>query len=108
LDLGSWGFDFPSGDLGEGCLIALVVILALIVALFGFWFLIEVAIPGLAFVTYFLIRGMLARVVNDDHGCIDDWTRSAWWGLVWATVYTVPLALLVWIAHLIAAHSSAS
>jgi hypothetical protein len=92
---------FVGDGCGEGCMVAVGVFLAVIVAVIGFWFLIEVAIPALAFVLYFLIRGMLARVANDFHGCTGNLPRSLRWGAAWATLYTAPLALLVLAGHLI-------
>jgi len=59
------------------------------------WVLIELAIPGVAFVTYFLVRGMLARVVNERHRCEGDWGRSLRWAAYWATLYMLPLVGLV-------------
>jgi hypothetical protein len=85
----------------EGCVIVLGIILALIVAVIGFWFLIEIAIPGIAFLLYLLVRGMLARVANDDHGCQGRLARALRWGCLWATIYMAPLALLVWLSHVL-------
>ncbi len=61
----------------------------------GAWVLIELAIPGVAFVTYFLVRGMIARVVNDRHRCEENWGRSLRWAAIWATLYMLPLVGLV-------------
>jgi hypothetical protein len=101
----SWG-DFADvawlGEgCGEGCAVALGVVAAVFIAVVGFWFLIEVAIPGIAFIIYFLIRGMLARVANDDHCCTGRFGRALAWAALWATVYMAPLALLTWVGHLI-------
>jgi hypothetical protein len=89
-------------DAGEGCAIAAGVILAVAAVLLSLWLLIEVVIPVLAFIAYFLIRGMLAHVVNDVHGCKgNNLLRAVLWGSLWATLYTAPLALIIWLAHLI-------
>ena len=96
---GGWG-DAGGVD-AEGCFYLLAAILAVIVAIIGLWLLIEIAIPAIAFLLYFLVRGMLARVANDDHGCKDHLGKSAGWGGVWATVYFAPLAVIVWLAHVI-------
>jgi hypothetical protein len=93
-----WALLIPDG---EGCLIALGIIVALVIALVGIWFLIEIVIPALAFVAYLLIRGMLARVANDSHSCEGSLGRATLWGALWATVYTLPFALLVWLVHLV-------
>lgn len=96
---GSWGGDIGVVD-GEGCVYLLGILLAIIVAIIALWFLIEIAIPALAFLLYFLIRGMLARVANDLHGCRASVVRSLYWGAAWATLYTAPLAVLVWGFHM--------
>jgi hypothetical protein len=80
---------------GEG--VAILVGLVLLVVLI--WFLFEIAIPLLVFVLYFVVRGMLARVINDRHRCRSRLTRSLGWALLWATVYTAPLAGAVWFIH---------
>jgi hypothetical protein len=91
-----WGSVSRGGEpVAVGCLI--VVGFVLLVGLV--WFLIEVAIPLVLFVLYFVTRGMLARVVNDRHRCRGRLGRALTWGLVWATVYTAPLAAAVWFVH---------
>ena len=70
--------------------------------------LIEIAVPALAFATYFLIRGMLAHVVNDEHNCKDNFLAALCWGALWATLYTAPLGLLVWVIHVIGARMHAA
>jgi hypothetical protein len=78
-----------------GCLfvIGLILLVGLV------WFLIEIAIPVVLFLLYFVTRGMLARVVNDRHRCRGQLGRALAWGFVWATVYTAPLAGAVWFVH---------
>jgi hypothetical protein len=97
--------DIPTFEVGEGCAVVLGVILAVIVAFFGLWLMVEIVIPVVAFLAYFLIRGLLARVANDRHHCEGHLLRAVAWGAIWATVYTAPLALLVWFAHLIRAQA---
>lgn len=79
----------------EGCLI----ILGLIAALMLVWVLIEFAVPIVFFLLYFLVRGMLARVVNDKPQCRGHAGLSALRGMLWATVYTLPLAVAIWSIH---------
>jgi hypothetical protein len=81
---------------------------AIVALFFAAWFVVEVAIPGIAFVTYFLLRGMLARVVNDRHGCAGSWPRAIGWAIIWATVYILPQAALVWVIHLVVQNSKLS
>lgn len=86
-----YGADF------EGC----AVLIGLVVALILVWFLIEVAIPIVFLLLYFLVRGMLANVVNEKAYCRGNFTLSAARGFFWATVYTAPLALSIWVIHYI-------
>ena len=93
---GGW---WPGMYVGEGCFYILVLLIALAALAFALWFLIEVAIPVLLFLIYLVPRGMLAHVVNDRHHCQGRLSRSFLWALIWATVYTVPLAGIVWFVH---------
>ena len=92
----SWGLVVGDGEaMVYGCLIVIgLIILAGLV-----WFLIEVAIPLVLFLLYFVTRGMLARVVNDRHRCRGQLGRALAWGFVWATLYTAPVAAAVWFVH---------
>jgi hypothetical protein len=89
---------------GEGCLYFLAAIVAFVVCVALIWFLIEIAIPVVLFLLYLTVRGMLAHVINDRHHCRGQIGRALAWALVWATVYTAPLAGMVWLIHFI--HSS--
>jgi hypothetical protein len=93
-----------AGELGEGCLWVIGIVLAIGVIVVLAWLLVEIIVPLLAFVFYAMIRGMLARVANDDHECTGQGVKAVLWGAVWATLYTAPLALLVWVIHLIVAY----
>ncbi len=95
LDILDVGVDF------EGCAILIAIILALCVAFIGLWLLVEIVIPGLAFLAYLLVRGMLARVANDKHDCQGNLLRATFWGALWATVYIAPQVLLVWLVHIV-------
>jgi hypothetical protein len=77
------------------------LIVALVLLVGGIWVLFEVAIPVLLFLLYFVARGMLAGVVNDRRHCQGRLGRSALWGFVWATAYTLPLAGAVWFIHFV-------
>jgi hypothetical protein len=35
------------------------------------------------------------------HHCRNSPPRAVLWGLLWATVYTAPLAFLVWVVHVV-------
>jgi hypothetical protein len=97
---GWWDSLFWVGPIeGEGCLVLLGILLAIVVGFFLLWFLIEIAIPLILFLLYAGARGMLAAVINDRHHCPGRLARSVTWGLFWATAYTAPLAVVVWFVH---------
>jgi hypothetical protein len=87
---------FPDveGAIG-GCLLLIVLI---IILPFLIVFLVEAAV-FLAFVMYLLIRGMLAQVANARLRCRGRLGRSFAFGVLWAALYTAPLAGLVWFVH---------
>lgn len=91
------------GEAGSGCLQSaeegLLLLLAIALLLGAAWLLLEVALPAIAFLAYLLVRGMLARVANDRHGCERSLRRALVWAVMWATAYTVPLAAVVWGVH---------
>jgi hypothetical protein len=100
-DGGWWDGFFWDSFLGDAERIAVgcLVVIGLILLAGLVWFLIEVAIPLVLFVLYFVTRGMLAQVVNDRHHCRGHLGRAISWGFVWATAYTVPLGAGVWFVH---------
>jgi hypothetical protein len=96
----SWGWDpWSSALYHSGGWEFLIWLLAPIVLFLAAWFLIEVAIPILAFLMYVIVGGMLQVAVNHRNSCCGSLTRSTYWGIVWATIYTAPLAVLVWMVH---------
>lgn len=90
----------------EACAIGCLIIAALPLFVGLIWFFVEIAVPELIFVAYFLVRGQLAHAVNDRHHCRGNLIRSVAWGTLWATVYTAPLAGLVWFVHFAAKRAS--
>jgi hypothetical protein len=104
---GGWGnIGYVGGD-AEGCLYVLAFIVVAIVLVALIWFLVEIAIPVLFFLLYLMVRGMLAHVINDRHRCRGSVGRALTWGLVWSTLYTVPLAGVVWFVHYILSRQAA-
>jgi hypothetical protein len=97
----SWwdGFFWGSVAGDEAVAVGCLVVIGLVLLVGVVWFLIEVAIPLVLFVLYFVTRGMLAHVVNDRHRCRSRLSRALAWAGIWATVYTVPLAGVVWLVH---------
>lgn len=98
-DAGCIGADL-TGSCGEAIGGFVIIVLLLAAA----WLLIELVIPALAFLIYFAIRGMLARAVNDRQECCGKPLRSLGWGIVWATAYTAPVALVVLFVHKVYVH----
>jgi hypothetical protein len=84
---------------GEAVAIGCFIVIGLIALAGLVWFLVEIAIPVVLFLLYFVARGMLAHVVNDRHRCKGSVARALLWALVWATVYTAPLLGVVWFIH---------
>jgi hypothetical protein len=90
---------FSWAEVPEGCAFVLVLLLLFSLLIFVAWFVVEIAVPLVAFLLYFLVRAMLATVLNHDHGCQGRVVRSAARAVLWATVYTAPLAGVVWLVH---------
>lgn len=111
LELGSGSSSGSGcGDIGSGCsdpgcgegiVVVLLAAVAAVVTLAAAWLLVELVVPALFFLAYILVRGALARVANDDHGCEHIFFRAVGWGALWATVYVAPLALVVWAVHVL-------
>ncbi|HTQ08179.1 MAG TPA: hypothetical protein VMI54_30200 [Polyangiaceae bacterium] len=76
-----------------------------LIAVAASWLLVDLAFPALFFLAYVLLRGALARVTNDEHGCAYRLGRSAAWALVWSGVYTAPLALVSYVVHFALLHA---
>jgi hypothetical protein len=93
-----WGCELP------GCGEAGLSIFAIVAILAAVWLLVELLVPALFFVSYFLVRKSLARVANDHHGCEDDLPKAIAWGVFWASVYAVPLALAILVARQVLRH----
>lgn len=103
VDLGGCGLDLAALG-GEGCGTVVLGIGAVLLVIAGLWLAVEFLIPGLAFLLYLLVRGMVARAVNDRRDCGGSILRAAAWGIAWATLYTAPLALTVLAVHSIHPH----
>jgi hypothetical protein len=72
-----------------------------VVAFVAAWFVAELVLPLVFTLTYLLLYRALASVANDPHACQGNGRRSLAWGTGWATVYVVPLAVIVWWVHLV-------
>ena len=104
VDRSWWDGLFFLGELAgdsEAVAIGCLIVIGLVLLAGLVWFLIEVAIPLVLFLLYFVTRGMLARVVNDRHRCRGQLGRALAWGFVWATLYTAPVAAAVWFVHFV-------
>ena len=75
------------------------IILGILALLVLIWVLIEFVIPLLFALAYFLIRGMLVHVVAERDFCKGRLGMSFLHGGFRATVYSAPLALVVYVVH---------
>jgi hypothetical protein len=94
-----WGLDGCSGLDAEGCAAGAVVMLALAAAMGVAWVVVELALPVVFLLMYGLFMRAIGRVANDRHGCEGDLPRALRWGAQWATLYVLPLALIVAALH---------
>jgi hypothetical protein len=86
-------------SISEAIVVVVLGVLAMVFFALAAWIVVELAIPAVAVVAYLLIRGMLSRVANDRHGCEGRLDRAVLWAVVWATGYTAPLGVAVWLVH---------
>lgn len=104
---GSWlgRLDFPDAGCTdiEGCAGVLVGLLLAAVAVAAAWLVVELLFPLVFFFLYWLVAKALSRVANDRHGCERNLGRAIVWGASWATLYTLPLGVVVWAVHLLLA-----
>lgn len=89
LDALSGGFEL------DGCLILIGLVLLFCAA----FVLAELVVPMLLIAAYWLIVRGLTTVANDDHGCEGNIGRAVFWGALWATAYTLPLAGIVFLVQ---------
>jgi hypothetical protein len=89
-----------SGVTDEGFLVVIGVIVAAVLLFGAGWVLVEIALPMVLFAAYTGILAALKRVAHDRHGCEGDLARALPWGALWAALYVLPLATLVWLVHL--------
>ncbi len=78
-----------------GCDFIGLAVVAVVAILISFWLLVELVIPGLALLLVLSIGGMLARAVNDRHDCRGRLLVSLAWAVIWATLYVLPVAVVV-------------
>jgi hypothetical protein len=84
---------------GEGLGAALGALLALGLLLLLSWLLAEFVLPLLFTAAYYVVSRGLRRVANDTHDCQGDLPRAMGWSVAWATLYTLPFALVVFLAQ---------
>lgn len=91
--------DGLGGLAGEGCGGALVLLLAVAVLVLLAWLLAEFVLPLLFTAAYYVLSRGLRRVANDTHDCQGDAPRALGWAIAWASLYTLPFALVVVLAQ---------
>jgi len=89
---------------GEGALIALAVMVAIAVAFGAAWIFVELVMPLVFFLMYWLFMRAISRAARDRRGCEGDLVKSLGWAVVWATIYVVPIAAVTWLAHAVHHH----
>jgi hypothetical protein len=106
----SWsdGCGSGCGDLGaldaDGCGGALIVLAALAAALGAAWVMVELVMPVVFLLMYWLFMRAIARAARDRRGCAGDLAKSIGWGAAWATIYVAPIAALTWVVHALGRH----
>jgi hypothetical protein len=92
---GIWALDLGGADVGEGCAGLIIGLLVLVVAAIVLSWL----VPIVALVLYAMVQALLNRVgehAEETRGRLVPALRTA---VLWAAVYTAPLALAVWALH---------
>lgn len=87
---------------GEGCGglgAALGVLVAIAALVLLSWLLAEFVLPLLFTAAYYVLSRGLRRVANDTHECQGDAPRALGWAIAWASLYTLPFALVVVLAQ---------
>jgi hypothetical protein len=97
-----WGLE-GCGD-AEGCAGGLVVAVALAAAFGAAWIFVELLMPLIFFLMYWLFMRAIGRVARDRRGCEGDLGKSLGSGALWATIYVAPIAALTWAIHALGRH----
>jgi Flp pilus assembly protein TadB len=90
-----------SGMDGEGFVFVLALVVVLGAALGAAWVFVELVMPVLFLVMYWLFMRAIAQVARDHRECKGELGRSLGWASFWASVYVAPVAALVWIFHMV-------
>jgi hypothetical protein len=91
--------DGCSGLDGEGAIVVVVVVVALGAALGAAWLMVEIAMPLLFFLLYSVLMRAIRRAAKDRRGCEGDFVKSLGSGVLWGTIYILPIAALTWALH---------
>ncbi|MBK7579263.1 MAG: B-box zinc finger protein [Myxococcales bacterium] len=99
-DKAAKGAKSPLGDLAgcgsaAGCGEVIAVVAVLAVAAAAAWLVVEIVLPVAVFAVYFFLVKAVGRVARDQHDCEGRLGRAMLWGAAWASVYAVPIALLI-------------
>jgi lysylphosphatidylglycerol synthetase-like protein (DUF2156 family) len=84
---------------GEAVVVVIVVVVALVLALGAAWLMVEIALPLAFFAMYSVLMRAIRRAASDRRGCAGDFMKSLGSGLLWASIYVLPIAALTWVVH---------
>jgi len=80
----------------------LAVLGGVLLVTFASFLLVELLLP-LGFLAFYLVlMAALKRAAHDRHDCRGSLARAVTWGMAWASLYVVPLALVVYALHRVA------
>ena len=80
----------------------LLLLMAVIVVLIPLWVMVEVVVPVFIYMIYVTIRQQLSIVAKLVPRCEGRPLLAGYFGVLWATIYTSPVALAVWGLHAVA------
>lgn len=104
VDAPKWTWLFHGVTDPEGCLFAIALLAIVGIALLGAWLVVELVAPAVFIVAYRMVVRALGKAhASNTRG---DAVRSALAGMGWAAAFTVPLAAVVALVHVLLVHAS--
>lgn len=96
----AWIPDLGCGPVTEFLGMLAIVLIAGLAAYWLAWLVVELLIPIVALVIYVQLHGMLSLAAVASGRCRRDVWRAVVFALIWATVYSTPLAVVLWLTSL--------